>query len=267
MDRLKTRRGALCNRFVTLDVAVVVAATFILSGAACRRTQDQQTKTGTVEGSASSTFSTASTSVKNTARTASPRDPAVAETAAASTDTAATELATATFGSGCFWCTEAVFSELRGVHSAVSGYSGGTVPNPTYKSVVSGETGHAEVIQVTYDPGVISYRELLDVFWHSHDPTTLNRQGADVGTQYRSVILYHDEEQKRLAEEVKAKLDASGEFGDPIVTQIAAFSEFYRAEESHQDFFARNGNQPYCRAVIRPKLEKFRLQFKSKLKP
>lgn len=173
---------------------------------------------------------------------------------------------TATFGTGCFWCTEAIFESLKGVLKAQSGYSGGHVANPTYEQVCSGETGHAECIQVTYDPKVISYDELLEAFWESHDPTTLNRQGADAGTQYRSAIFYHNDEQKRLAEAYKQKLNASGSFKDPIVTEITAFTKFYPAENYHQDYFKLNGHAPYCQFVIAPKVEKFKKVFKDKLK-
>jgi peptide-methionine (S)-S-oxide reductase len=172
----------------------------------------------------------------------------------------------ATFGSGCFWCTEAVFQELKGVYSAVSGYSGGQTKTPTYREVCSGRTGHAEVIQVIFDPKVISYAELLEAFWQSHDPTTLNRQGNDVGTQYRSVIFYHSDEQRNLAEHYKQELDASVAFRSPIVTQIAPFTEFYAAEAYHQNYFDENPRQPYCSQLIRPKVEKFRKVFKDKLK-
>lgn len=174
--------------------------------------------------------------------------------------------ALATFGAGCFWCVEAVFMDLNGVKSVVSGYSGGDAKNPTYKQVCSGTTGHAEVVQISYDPAVISFEELLEVFWKTHDPTTLNRQGADVGTQYRSAIFYHDEEQKRLAEEYKQKLDESGAFADPIVTEIVPFKEFYPAEDDHQNYFSQNESQPYCAFVIRPKVDKFRQVFGDKLK-
>jgi peptide-methionine (S)-S-oxide reductase len=176
------------------------------------------------------------------------------------------ELEQATFGSGCFWCTEAVFAELKGVKSAVSGYSGGRVENPTYEQICTGRTGHAEVIQVTYDPAVISFRELLEVFWTTHDPTTLNRQGADVGTQYRSAVFYHTEEQRKEAEHFKARLNEEKAFGDPVVTEITDFEKFYPAEDKHQEYYAANPEQGYCRMVIQPKLEKFRKAFASKLK-
>ena len=173
---------------------------------------------------------------------------------------------TATFGTGCFWCTEAVFQELKGVYKVTSGYSGGSVKNPSYEDVCSGTTGHAECLQIIYDPKVISFDELLEVFWESHDPTTLNRQGNDVGTQYRSVIFYHDAEQKRKAEEYKTKLDKSGAYNNPIVTEITLFSHFYAAENYHQDYYRLHGSQPYCTFVIRPKVEKFEKVFKNKLK-
>lgn len=172
----------------------------------------------------------------------------------------------ATFGSGCFWCTEAIFEKLNGVESVVSGYSGGTVVNPTYKEVTTGETGHAEVTQILYDPKIISFTELLEVFWQTHDPTTLNRQGNDVGTQYRSAIFYHNEEQKKLAEEYKKKLEDAKVFDDPIVTEITKFYKFYTAENYHQDYYEQNKSQPYCSFVITPKVEKFKKVFKDKLK-
>lgn len=178
-----------------------------------------------------------------------------------------TKTDTATFANGCFWCTEAIFEELKGVISATSGYTGGQTENPTYKEVCTGETGHAECLQIIYDPSVISFDELLEVFWETHDPTTLNRQGADVGTQYRSGIFYHNQEQKEKAEKYKAELDKSGAFPRPIVTEITAFSKFYPAETYHQQYFENNeNNNPYCKIVIRPKLDKFRKVFKDKLK-
>jgi len=172
----------------------------------------------------------------------------------------------ATFGSGCFWCTEAMFQELKGVQAVVSGYSGGTIGNPTYEAVCTGRTGHAEVVQITYDPKVVSYEELLEVFWKTHDPTTLNRQGHDIGTQYRSVIFYHNDEQKTLAEHYKAKLDESQAFSAPIVTEITKFDRFYPAETYHQNYNDFNGRERYCQIVIRPKLEKFRKVFAEKLR-
>ena len=176
------------------------------------------------------------------------------------------DLQKATFGSGCFWCTEAVFEELNGVHSVVSGYAGGNVVNPSYDEVCSGRTGHAEVTQITFDPEVISFDELLEVFWKTHDPTTLNRQGNDVGTQYRSAIFYHNEEQKNLAEKYKKELDQSGAWDKPIVTEISPITNYFAAEDYHQDYYDNNPNQGYCAFVIGPKLEKFRKVFKDKLK-
>ena len=179
---------------------------------------------------------------------------------------AGVETDTATFGTGCFWCTEAIFQELDGVLKATSGYSGGNVENPTYKEVCEGTTGHAEVIQVVYDPSKITYDDLLKAFWQSHDPTTLNRQGNDVGPQYRSVIFYHNDEQKEKAVKYKAELDKSKAFDNPIVTEISPYSKFYVAENYHQDYYNNNGSQPYCYYVIKPKLEKFNKVFKDKLK-
>ncbi len=164
------------------------------------------------------------------------------------------KLEKATFGAGCFWCVEAVFERLDGVASVVAGYSGGTTSDPSYETVCTGRTGHAEVVQITYDPAIISYEQLLRVFWECHDPTTLNRQGADVGTQYRSVIFYHDENQRRLAE--KTKYEAQKNFHDPIVTEILPLTEFYEAEHYHQDYYTKNLLAPYCRFVIAPKLKK-----------
>ena len=176
------------------------------------------------------------------------------------------ELKKATFGSGCFWCTEAVFERLKGVHSVVSGYAGGTVENPTYEEVCTGATGHAEVTRITYDPGVIKFDELLEVFWKTHDPTTLNRQGNDIGKQYRSVIFYHDDGQKQLAEKYKEELDKSGAWDKPIVTEISPLTDFYPAEDYHQDYYNNNPNQGYCAFVIAPKVEKFEKVFRHKLK-
>jgi peptide-methionine (S)-S-oxide reductase len=172
----------------------------------------------------------------------------------------------ATFGSGCFWCTEAIFLRLKGVESVKSGYSGGKVKNPSYREICSGLTGHAEVVQISYNPSLVSFEELLEVFWNTHDPTTLNKQGADEGTQYRSVIFYHNEEQKKLAEEYIIQLAASGIFKKPIVTEISPLGEFYKAEDYHQDYYALNQSQGYCQFVIRPKVEKLKKQFKNKLK-
>jgi len=172
----------------------------------------------------------------------------------------------ATLGSGCFWCTEAIFQELEGVDKVESGYMGGQTQNPTYKDICTGETGHAEVCQITFDPEVISFTSLLEVFWQVHNPTTLNKQGADVGTQYRSVIFYHNEEQKIIAEELLEKLDKSEAYSDPIVTEISEAEKFYKAENYHQDYFNLNKSQPYCSFVIKPKQDKFRKVFKDRLK-
>jgi len=175
-----------------------------------------------------------------------------------------TELAT--LAGGCFWCLEAVFEQLRGVTKVVSGYSGGQVPNPSYEAVCTGTTGHAEVVQVTFDPDELSYRDLLRVFFTLHDPTTLDRQGGDMGTQYRSAIFYHDDEQRRTAEEVVRELEAEHVFDDPIVTRIEPLQAFYPAEEYHREYYRRNPNQPYCRAVIAPKVAKLRSKYLEKLK-
>jgi peptide-methionine (S)-S-oxide reductase len=172
----------------------------------------------------------------------------------------------ATFGAGCFWCTEAIFSRLEGVISVVPGYSGGHVPNPTYEQVCSGTTGHAEVCQITYDPNRIFYDELLDVFWKTHDPTTPNRQGNDIGTQYRSVIFYHSDEQRQRAEYFKRLLDSSGVYEAPIVTEIVPFERFWPAEEYHRNYFERHPEKAYCALVIRPKVEKFENVFRSKVR-
>jgi peptide-methionine (S)-S-oxide reductase len=174
---------------------------------------------------------------------------------------------TATFGTGCFWCTEAIFEELTGVLKVTSGYSGGKAERPTYKEVCSGETGHAECVQIVYEPEKISYDELLEVFFEVHDPTSLNRQGADVGTQYRSAIFYHNAAQKEKAEYYKNELNKSGAYDKPIVTEIAAFTKFYPAEDYHQEYYENNKNtNPYCSVVIRPKLEKFEKVFSKRLK-
>lgn len=173
---------------------------------------------------------------------------------------------TATFGSGCFWCTEAIFERVNGVVSVVSGYSGGTIENPSYKEVCEGTTGHAECTQITFDSSVVSYDELLEIFWKTHDPTTLNRQGNDVGTQYRSVIFYHNDEQKQKAEFYKNKLTAEKIWDKPIITEITMFEKFYPAEDYHQEYYDNNPNQGYCSFVITPKVEKFEKIFKDKLK-
>lgn len=180
--------------------------------------------------------------------------------------TATANLDTATFGTGCFWCTEAIFQQLNGVEKVTSGYSGGQVKNPTYREVCSGTTGHAECLNIVYDTTKITFDELLEVFWQVHDPTTLNRQGADVGTQYRSVVFYHDEQQKAKVEKYKAALDKSGAWDKPVVTTLEKFELFYPAEDYHQNYYINNTEEGYCQFVIRPKLEKFEKVFKNKLK-
>ncbi|RJQ59309.1 MAG: peptide-methionine (S)-S-oxide reductase [Stygiobacter sp.] len=177
-----------------------------------------------------------------------------------------TKYTVATFGAGCFWCTEAVFTRLKGVAKVESGYSGGNVPNPTYEAVCTGKTGHAECTNIYFDPAVISYAQLLEVFFKTHNPTTLNQQGADVGTQYRSVIFYHNNEQKQLAEKAKMDLTEAKIWDKPIVTEISEFRKFYRAEDYHQDYYENNTNQGYCAFVITPKIEKFEKVFKNLLK-
>lgn len=173
---------------------------------------------------------------------------------------------TATLGGGCFWCLEAVYDDLRGVESVVSGYTGGHVPNPSYEQVCNGTTGHAEVVQITFNPAEVSFREILDVFFTIHDPTTLNQQGADIGTQYRSAVFYHDDEQKQLAEQAIRDLEAEAVWDNPIVTQVVPLTEFYPAEDYHQEYFARNPRAGYCQIVVAPKVAKFRKQFLAKLK-
>ncbi|HRD40703.1 MAG TPA: peptide-methionine (S)-S-oxide reductase MsrA [Bacteroidia bacterium] len=177
-----------------------------------------------------------------------------------------TGIDTITFGAGCFWCVEAVFQRLEGVTSVKSGYIGGKIKNPTYREVCSGLTDHAEVCQITYDPSKLKIKDLLEVFFKTHDPTTLNRQGADAGTQYRSAIFYHTPEQKEISEKVKEELNKSGAYPNPIVTEITAASAFYIAEDYHQNYFNLNGKEPYCQYVIQPKLEKFEKVFKDKMK-
>lgn len=176
------------------------------------------------------------------------------------------DIETIIFGSGCFWCTEAIFQNLEGVIKVTSGYAGGSIKNPAYREVCSGRTGHAEVVKVEYDPAEISFSELLEVFWKTHDPTTLNRQGADVGSQYRSAIFYFNEAQKQMAEKYKQELDQAGIYDNPIVTEITAFSNFYPAEEYHQNYYNNNPGQGYCQVVINPKIDKFRKVFSEKLK-
>lgn len=173
----------------------------------------------------------------------------------------------ATLGGGCFWCTEAVFSMIKGVETVESGYSGGSIPNPSYEQVSTGTTGHVEAIQITFDPTVISFREILEIFFTTHDPTTLNRQGPDVGTQYRSVIFYRNDEQRTIAEGVVAELTEEGIFDRPIVTKLEPFKAFYKAEDYHKDYYKRHRNDPYCRTIITPKIIKLQQKFITKLKP
>jgi peptide-methionine (S)-S-oxide reductase len=176
------------------------------------------------------------------------------------------ELEKATFGAGCFWCVEAVFLNIKGVEHVEPGYSGGFIKNPAYREVCNGTTGHAEVARIEFDPKIISFEELLEVFWKTHDPTTLNRQGADVGTQYRSAVFYHNENQKTIAEKSKKQLESSGYFSKPIVTEISPLKNYYPAEDYHKNYYQNNPDQPYCRIVIDPKIQKLRKDFKDKLK-
>ena len=172
---------------------------------------------------------------------------------------------TVTFANGCFWCTEAIFDRLKGVKSVLSGYSGGKMDNPSYEQVCTGNTGHAEVVQIEFDPDVITFEKLLEVFWHTHDPTTLNRQGNDIGTQYRSAIFYHNDEQKRIAEKLKMELEEQHIFKDPIVTEIIPLDKFYPAEDYHKRYYEQNQDEPYCRFVIEPKIQKLLKQYSNVL--
>ncbi|WP_455367586.1 peptide-methionine (S)-S-oxide reductase MsrA [[Eubacterium] cellulosolvens] len=172
----------------------------------------------------------------------------------------------ATIGGGCFWCIEAIFADLKGVERVESGYSGSSIPNPTYDQVCTGTTGHAEVVQITFNPSVISFKEILEIFFTIHDPTTLNRQGADEGPQYRSIILYHNDDQKRIAEQVTREIEAARIWDKPIVTQVEPFQTFYRAEKYHQEYFKYHPEQPYCQVIIAPKVAKFRQRYHEKLK-
>lgn len=183
-----------------------------------------------------------------------------------STNLSHANLDTATFGAGCFWCVEAVYQELKGVVTVESGYAGGKNENPTYKQICTGTTGHAEVCRITYDPKIISYKEILEVFWKTHDPTTLNQQGNDRGTQYRSVVFYYNDTQRKEAEFYKAELDKSGAYNGKIVTEISTMPTFYKAEDYHQNYFNENGEQPYCVFVVKPKVEKFKKAFANKVK-
>ena len=176
------------------------------------------------------------------------------------------KLETITLGGGCFWCVEAIYQDVIGVESVVSGYAGGAMENPTYQQICTGTTGHAEVVQITFDPDIISLADVLYIFWRTHDPTTLNRQGADVGTQYRSIILYHSDEQKAIAEKSKQETDSSSLWSNPIITEISPLTVFYTGEGYHQNYYNNNPNQPYCMAVIDPKVRKFKASFQDKLK-
>ena len=175
------------------------------------------------------------------------------------------KLEVATIGGGCFWCIEAVFKPLQGIKSLVSGYAGGAIPNPTYRQVCNGDTGHAEVVQISFDPSEITFKEMIEIFLVMHDPTTLNRQGGDIGTQYRSTIMYHDDAQKQVAEEVISAFTSDKVYDDPIVTEVVALNIFYPAEEYHQDYYANNSSQPYCAAVIAPKVAKLRKKYAERL--
>lgn len=210
-------------------------------------------------------FTSCNSTAENASTTAGATTTTTNKTFTAMTDTNKTT-DTATFGAGCFWCVEAVFQQMNGVISVSSGFEGGSLKNPTYKDICTGTTGHAEVCQLVYDPKKVTYDELLEAFWLTHDPTTLNRQGADAGTQYRSVVFYHDAAQKEKAEFYKKKLDESKAWPNPIVTEISPASTFYKAEDYHQNYYNQNGEQPYCQYVIRPKVEKFQKVFKDKLK-
>jgi peptide-methionine (S)-S-oxide reductase len=194
------------------------------------------------------------------------QEPKAKQLSAKTNQTSNKTMDTATFGAGCFWCVEAVFQNLKGVISLESGFSGGHVKNPSYREVCNGTTGHAEVCQLVYNPQEVSYEELLEVFWQTHDPTQLNRQGNDEGTQYRSSIFYHNENQKLLAEKYKQELNKSGAWPKPIVTEIVPFEKFYKADDYHQNYFNQNGDAPYCQFVIQPKVDKFKKVFKDKLK-
>lgn len=236
----------MTNYFFRMAVTIV-AAIFIVS--ACGQTANKRSTTNTNTNTTTNTMSEATT------------DQAIQKPSLPNSI-----IDTATFGAGCFWCVEAVFQRLDGVLSVKSGYAGGSVKNPGYKEVCSGLTGHAEVCQITFDTTKVSFDELLEVFWKTHDPTTLNRQGNDVGTQYRSVIFYHTEEQHLKAESYKKALNTSGAFNAPVVTEIKPFSNYYPAEDYHQNYYNQNGQEGYCRYVIQPKLEKFEKVFKDKLK-
>ena len=230
---------------------VAIGSGWYLSPRLAGFTSDDASRSQTVDGSGPQSSPTSASPVNQ---------------ASAARDEGEQAMATTTFGGGCFWCTEAVFEQMRGVQDVVSGYAGGQTKNPTYEDICSGRTGHAEVVQVTYDPEVTSFAELLEVFFRTHDPTTLNRQGNDTGTQYRSVIYYHDDQQKREAEQIKSELNASGAFSAPLVTEVSPLPKFYLAEDYHQDYYEKNPSESYCAFVVAPKVEKFRKVFRDKLK-
>lgn len=243
------------DRLLALTLPVLVATGF-LSGHALG-----EVKSKSRLGTAFSELETQAAAIAAAARSAQSAE----DVQDADSKALASGLKLATFGNGCFWCTEAVFEELHGVRKVVSGYSGGRIRNPTYKQVCTGRTGHAEVIHLAYDPKVISYAKLLEVFWRTHDPTTLNQQGPDRGTQYRSAVFYHDDDQRRLAAHYKNSLNEAKAFGRPIVTEITKFKKFYPAERYHQDYYKLNQNKGYCQMMIKPKLSKFRRVFSDDL--
>lgn len=247
---------------VILAVLACLVGAFIVSDSSFPTHAEENSVTGGTQASGGSSTKAGSGKAGSGAKMGS----ATRTVAADAFPRADVQFEQATFGGGCFWCTEAVYRELQGVSKVVSGYSGGKLKNPTYQDIGTGQTGHAEVIQIDFDPAQISFAELLEVFWKTHDPTTLNRQGADVGTQYRSVVFFHNDKQHEQAEQYKQKLNTAKAFFNPVVTEITEFSKFYPAEDYHQNYFALNGNQGYCRAVIAPKVEKFRKVFADKLK-
>jgi len=234
---------------IDLKMAVTYVAAFFFIGA-CAQDKTNSNKAERSSLHNSKNMNPESTQQKNSARNISGNN----------------NIDTATFAAGCFWCVEAVFQRLNGVISLKSGYTGGNIKNPTYKEVCSGLTGHAEGVEIVYDKTKISFAELLEVFWKTHDPTTINQQGADHGTQYRSAVFYHNEEQKAIAEEYKKELNAAQVYPNPIVTEVKPASTFYAAEDYHQDYYNANGSEPYCKFVIQPKLEKFEKIFKDKIK-
>jgi len=251
-------------RFTRTFVALVLSGLLAVSSIGCGPETGSQTSL--LQSEAPSASLPGTQSAFNSNRESELQEPATPATQTATQKKEGTKMETATFGGGCFWCVEAVFLELKGVKSVKSGYMGGKIDNPTYEQVCTGTTGHAEVIQIEFDPDVVSFDVLLQVFWKTHDPTTLNRQGNDRGTQYRSAVFYHNDEQKKKARDYKVKLNEVKAYPDPIVTEITQASKFYVAEDYHQNFYDRNPNQSYCRALIPPKLEKLRRVFGDKLK-